>query len=595
MAESRLYVGKDKDGKTVVGAYNDFAIANREELVSKYRDAAKNGYEGHVNAHIEAQLDEALSVATAEDMEKFPRLPEANITITYLDERNQGALCHKYPSQSEPQPCHIELDTRDGEVCASFSGDIGGAIPMPVYNGAVRWYGINMLSAESANDLMIDIAPLADQVVANFEKDMRNVEEVEYKIERICMDRESDIEIVDLDVYFMEGHPDKLNALTSDEQLREIADESESDLGWNYKNNGIHYVLEDDMYDYLEVMRDKMVKEIVTDPESAGFDVERIELLDDSEAVIHLTHNGTHYAAIRGTDGEFDICGKSSVQTDGDDRHDVFASAFGPHLNEFLENLDVPTSKDEYLDLVAHEKTSNPQAANIDEIISNLSLESIDLNDAPGGYVANYTLKDPAGDTCATIELRRRELLGGDVGGWEFVWSNDFEEELVGEDIAAVLGEHFDATKIAKGLNLPETYLDIKAAFGVAYINDYMTEPLPLVEQLRDGYAVDGNLAPGYYLDGDEAGAFYEENLKEERYIEAKDDNEAIELFAKKDRGAIAAHWAKGDDGRMHIQAVIAIPEEEALKLQEPEEGKIPEAWREAGTLEPEKESEVER
>lgn len=477
MAESRLYVGKDKDGNTVVGAYNDFAIANREELVAKYRDAAKKGYEGHIHAHIENQLDEALSVATAEDMGKFPRLPEANITITYLDERNQGALCHKYPSQSEPQPCHIELDTRDGEMRASFSGDIGGAVPMPVYNGTVRWYGINMLSAESANDLMIDIAPLADQIVANFEKDMQSVEEMEHKIERTCMDRESDIEIVDLDIYFMNGYPDKLSALTSDEDLQKIAEECEQDFGWHYKNEGIHYVLEDNMYDYLEGVRDGMVKEAVADPEGSGFSVGLIDLFQDGQAIVHLTHGNAEYAAVRGTDGDFEVCAASSIQTDGDERHNIFAANFGPHIDDLLEGLGVPTAKDEYLNLVAHDCVVDPRTANIDEIVANLRLYQIDLNDAPGGYVATYTLENPDGENCATIELRRKELLGGEVGGWVFTWDN--EAEIQQTDIARVLHMNFDAFAIANAMDLPENYLDIMDAKDRGIVEDYMTEPLP--------------------------------------------------------------------------------------------------------------------
>lgn len=596
MAESKLYVGKDKDGKTVVGAYNDFAIENREELVANAREAVKANYSGHIRDHIENELGYKLAIATEKDLRKFPRLPEASISITYLDERGQGALCHKFDGQSSPQGCYIELDTDNGTMNADYNSGIGNAVPQAVYDGVVRRYEMPLLSAESANDLMNEIAPLVDQVMKNFEKDASAIDDVEVKIERICNEYESDIESVDLNIWFRNGYPDEITAFTGDDELKKIAESQEMDLNDYYKGEGLHYVLEDDIFDILKDARDEMVKEAVADPEGAGFGVERIELIEDGQAVIHLTHGDAHYAAIRGTDGDFEVCAASSIQTDGEDRHNTFAANFGPHIDDVLEELGVPTAKDKYLDLVAHDDVINPKGANIDEIVANLRLSAIELNDAPGGYEAIYELSNPDDESCASISLRHKELLGGEVGDWVFTWSNMPEEELHREDIARILEENFDAFKVTKALNLPENYLDIMDAHNYVFVEDRMTEPLSLVEQLRDGYAVNSDLESGYYLDEPEAAAFYEENLADKKFIEARNDNESVELFACDDGGgALVAHWTRGDDGRMHIQSVTAVPEEEATKLQTPEKGTIPEAWREAGIQEPEKESEVER
>lgn len=381
--------------------------------------------------------------------------------------------------------------------------------------------------------------------------------------------------------------------LTTDEQLREDILE-EALLDRNDALGEFDRIDEADVLAKLTSWRDELVKKAIDDPEGAGFGVERIELIEDGQAVIHLTHGDAHYAAIRGTDGDFEVCAASSIQTDGEDRHNTFAANFGPHIDDVLEELGVPTAKDKYLDLVAHDDVINPKGANIDEIVANLRLYQIDLNDAPGGYVATYSLENPDGGNCATIELRRKELLGGEVGDWVFTWDN--EAEMPQADIARILHMNFDASAIAKALDLPENYLDIMDAKDRVIVADHMTEPLPLVEQLRDGYAINSDLESGYYLDEPEAAAFYEENLADEKFIEARSDNESVELFARDDGGgAFAAHWARGDDGRLHVQSVTAVPEEEAMKLQTPEKGTIPEAWREVGIQETEKESENER
>ena len=52
---------------------------------------------------------------------------------------NTPPLYHKYRGQSAPQPAFIELD-ENGEVSADWSGEIGNAVPIDVWDGrTLRW------------------------------------------------------------------------------------------------------------------------------------------------------------------------------------------------------------------------------------------------------------------------------------------------------------------------------------------------------------------------------------------------------------------------------------------------------------------------
>lgn len=87
-------------------------------------------------------------------------------TITILPVEGTELYCH-YPRQSQRQPCYVELDCRTGVLSASYNPEIVGQ-PMHVFNGlAVRWT-IPALKTVAANELLTEIKPLAERVVAGF-------------------------------------------------------------------------------------------------------------------------------------------------------------------------------------------------------------------------------------------------------------------------------------------------------------------------------------------------------------------------------------------------------------------------------------------
>jgi hypothetical protein len=83
--------------------------------------------------------------------------------------RNASDLYCRYPSQSERQPCYVELDARDnGRLAAEHNPEIGNAVPFAVWHGHITRWAVPVLRADSANALLAAIAPLAARVVAGY-------------------------------------------------------------------------------------------------------------------------------------------------------------------------------------------------------------------------------------------------------------------------------------------------------------------------------------------------------------------------------------------------------------------------------------------
>lgn len=91
------------------------------------------------------------------------------MTVKIEVERVEGVdLYCRYPRQTEPQGCHVELDCESRRLRAAFDVEIGNAVPMRVYHQrALRW-GIPAMKADAANVLLASIVPLAERVVAGY-------------------------------------------------------------------------------------------------------------------------------------------------------------------------------------------------------------------------------------------------------------------------------------------------------------------------------------------------------------------------------------------------------------------------------------------
>lgn len=85
--------------------------------------------------------------------------------VTIRECTDPTELYRHYQGQSEPQSAYIALDLEDGRMWADYDAEVGNGVPESVFHGRDRRYGIPLLTAAAANDLMRELAPLAQRVV----------------------------------------------------------------------------------------------------------------------------------------------------------------------------------------------------------------------------------------------------------------------------------------------------------------------------------------------------------------------------------------------------------------------------------------------
>lgn len=90
------------------------------------------------------------------------------VTISYCSSSTE--LFRQYNGQHEAQPAYIELDLESETLLASYNAEVGNAVPFSVRYGLDRRYTIPVLTGEGANQLMERLVPLANRVVADWER-----------------------------------------------------------------------------------------------------------------------------------------------------------------------------------------------------------------------------------------------------------------------------------------------------------------------------------------------------------------------------------------------------------------------------------------
>jgi hypothetical protein len=170
----------------------------------------------------------------------------AKVTVKHLDPADAAALhCH-YEGQTSAQDCFVELDTRDGELTADYDANIGGGYPASVYHRLVLRWTVPTLTAQAANELLDELAPLAARVLAGAEQewDGNNIvgtlgadardaaDEIAARCEALTEDHGIDADVVgETDAYdwWVGGDtlPESLTAETTDTQLAELAADAE--------------------------------------------------------------------------------------------------------------------------------------------------------------------------------------------------------------------------------------------------------------------------------------------------------------------------------------------------------------------------------
>lgn len=167
-----------------------------------------------------------------------------DVTITRITEPDE--LFCKYPTEFHPQPVDLELDTRTGKLSCSYDPNIGGGTTFDHYHRLILSIGVPCLTADAANGLMDEVAPLAQRVLDGADEEWNGSNNVGVftdeameaweEIERICnawsTDEDPSLTVSWWDVadWFSEGEASTIESLgltadTTDEQLDAIATE----------------------------------------------------------------------------------------------------------------------------------------------------------------------------------------------------------------------------------------------------------------------------------------------------------------------------------------------------------------------------------
>lgn len=195
-------------------------------------------------------------------------------TLRIIACKQPTELYRRYDRQSEPQPCYIELDLRQGTLLADYDAEVGNARPFSVYYGFERRYGIPALTAESANRAMEEIRPLAERILADWEErldsqsnmraylgqDAQGAEEEITKYLDGAFDDTDEVAQWDIDgaVNGSEADDHDITADTTDERLDEIAAEITAGLA-EVSESGVAVV--HGLDEYLRGLRDELAED----------------------------------------------------------------------------------------------------------------------------------------------------------------------------------------------------------------------------------------------------------------------------------------------------------------------------------------------
>jgi hypothetical protein len=188
-------------------------------------------------------------------------------------------LFRQYDGQHEPQPAYIELDLVHGTLLADYNAEIGNAAPATVFHGLDRRYRIPVLTADAANRVMQQIAPLARRILADSEEewdgnntvarlgeDARAAEEEIENLLGLTYPHENPFDEDDLVMVWgidsavngCEAEEYEITPSTTDERLEEIEREILADLA---TCNGGSVAICPGLSNYLKDLRDNATQE----------------------------------------------------------------------------------------------------------------------------------------------------------------------------------------------------------------------------------------------------------------------------------------------------------------------------------------------
>jgi hypothetical protein len=165
------------------------------------------------------------------------------VTIDPIPENQPGHLYWHYDGQTSPQPTHLVLDLRDGELTADYDPEVGNGHPMSVEHRLVLWFTLpGVYTAAAYNALLEEAKPLAERILAGAsikwdgnnhrgylttDTEPTDAEVAEDELTKLCAAFEGrEVCEVDAEEWFGEGEDPDITADSTDEDLNRLANKA---------------------------------------------------------------------------------------------------------------------------------------------------------------------------------------------------------------------------------------------------------------------------------------------------------------------------------------------------------------------------------
>ena len=115
------------------------------------------------------------------------------VVVDHVSTKTLHPLYVQYDGQCTAQPSYVELDLDSGNLGADYSSAVGGGVPIRVFEGDVVRFDVDPhLTASEINDLLDEIAPIAQEWIDARQGDELDSDTISYvidagfKIQQLC-------------------------------------------------------------------------------------------------------------------------------------------------------------------------------------------------------------------------------------------------------------------------------------------------------------------------------------------------------------------------------------------------------------------------
>ena len=118
------------------------------------------------------------------------------VVVDHVSTKTLHPLYAHFSGQTSSQESYVELDLDSGNLSADYSGEVGNGIPERIWNGRATRFDVDPhLTASEINDLLDEIAPIAQEWIDARQGDELDSDTISYvidaafKIQQLCEGR----------------------------------------------------------------------------------------------------------------------------------------------------------------------------------------------------------------------------------------------------------------------------------------------------------------------------------------------------------------------------------------------------------------------